>query len=372
MKKIRVTMLGPSLYQQGGMATVENLIVDYRSEALVIQHLSTHEEGSSGRRIQVFLVALWRFLGQLIFNQVDIAHVHVSERGSVYRVGILVFLANLFAKPSVIHTHGCEFHVFFEGLSPFGQAIVRLIFQRAAYVIALSQSWKQYYTNQCRLDPHKVLVMLNPVQLPRRLPDRTARSHGRIKFILLGRIGHRKGAYDAINAVAQLPAAQRCRVELWLAGDGEVEQAQALIHRLGLQERVKLLGWIDPATRDRLLSQADVFLLPSYNEGLPVSMVESMAWGLPVIVTPVGGILDLVIHQKHGFVVNPGNVAEITTAMQTLIQDDRRRLAMGQAARQQVNTLDIVPYHQGLVELYTAAISPSGGGGVSNAMPRIS
>jgi glycosyltransferase involved in cell wall biosynthesis len=372
MKKIRVTMLGPSLYQQGGMATVENLIVDYRSEALVIQHISTHEEGSSWRRIQIFLIALWQFLGQLIFNQVDIAHVHVSERGSVYRVGVLVFFANLFAKPIVIHTHGCEFHVFFEGLSAFRQALVRLIFQRATYVIALSQSWKQYYTQQCRLNPHQVLVMLNPVQLPRKLPDRVTHHNHRIQFILLGRIGQRKGAFDAIQAVAQLPAAQRCRMELWLAGDGEVEKAQALIHRLGLQDRVKMLGWIDSATRDRLLSQADVFLLPSYNEGLPVSMVESMAWGLPVIVTPVGGILDLVIHHKHGFVVNPGNVAEITAAMQTLIQDDRRRLAMGRAARQQVSALDIVPYHQQLVDLYTAAISTSGSGGIGNALPRVS
>ncbi len=357
MKKIRVTMLGPSLYQQGGMATVENLIVDYRSETVEIQHLSTHEEGSALRRIQVFVMGLLRFCGQLMLNRTDVVHLHVSERGSVFRVGLLVFLADIFAKPVIMHTHGCEFHIFYEGLSGFAQALVRLIFQNCAYVIALSQSWKQYYTTQCDLDPQKVLVMLNPVQLPTHLPDRRRSGQRPLRFVFLGRIGHRKGCFDVIQAVAQLPSAQRQQIEVWLAGDGEVEKAQALIERLGVQQSIHLLGWIDGKTRDRVLQQADVFLLPSHNEGLPVSMVEAMAWGLPVIVSPVGGIPELVTHQKQGFLVDPGNVDEIAAAMQNLLMHEPRRLAMGKAARQQVNPLDIIQYHQTLSQLYESAIS---------------
>jgi glycosyltransferase involved in cell wall biosynthesis len=361
MKKIRVTMLGPSLYQQGGMATVENLIVDHRSETVEIQHLSTHEEGSALRRIQVFVIGVLRFCGQLLMNRTDVVHLHVSERGSVFRVGLLVFLAHIFSKPVIMHTHGSEFHIFYEGLSRLARGLVRLIFQNCAYVITLSQSWKQYYTTQCYLDPQKVLVMLNPVHLPAQLPDRQRSGQRPVRFVFLGRIGHRKGCFDVIQAVAQLPSVQRQQIEVLLAGDGEVEKAQALIDRSGLQQSIHLLGWINGETRDRLLKQADVFLLPSHNEGLPVSMVEAMAWGLPVIVSPVGGIPELVTHQKQGFLVTPGNVDEIAAAMQNLLMHDQRRLAMGKAARQQVNPLDIGQYHQTLSQLYESAISAARG-----------
>jgi glycosyltransferase involved in cell wall biosynthesis len=357
MKKIRVLMLGPSLYQQGGMATVENLIVDYPSDLVDIQHISTHEEGSILRRIQIFISGFWYFCGKLIFDRIDVIHLHASERGSVFRMGLLVLVGNLFSKPVILHTHGCEFHLFYEKMPCFGQAIVRLIFQRSTYVIALSQSWKNYYTNHCHLDPQKVLVMLNPVQVPGQIPARSLAP--RLIGLFLGRIGQRKGAFDTIQAVAQLSQSDRDRIQILMAGDGEIEKAQALIQQLGLENTVQLLGWIDPKTRDELLSRAHVFLLPSYNEGLPVSMVEAMAWGLPVIVTPVGGIPELVTDQKHGFLVNPGDITGIAQALQTLIREPHSRLVMGTAARQQVSQLDVAQYHQTLAQVYGATVNRS-------------
>jgi glycosyltransferase involved in cell wall biosynthesis len=360
MRRIRIAMLGPSLSQQGGMATVENLIVGYENDALDIQHISIHEEGSAWHRLWVFVTGLWQFLGQLILNQIEIVHLHVSERGSVFRVGLLVLLANLFAKPVIVHTHGCEFHVFYENLPSWMQFLVRLIFQNCNCVITLSQSWREYYISKCQLDPKRVVVMLNPVELPIPQTSRSRSPQERLTFILLGRIGQRKGAFDTIQAVAQLPPEQRQQVMVWLAGDGEVAQAKSMVENLGLEDSVQLLGWIDRSTRDRLLSQADVFLLPSYNEGLPVSMVEAMAWSLPVIVTPVGGIPELVTHDQQGFLVTPGKVEEIAQAMQTLLQDESLRLSMGRAARQQVSTLDIAPYHQQLAQLYAREVFEPG------------
>jgi glycosyltransferase involved in cell wall biosynthesis len=350
MKKIRITMLGPSLLQQGGMATVENLIVDYPSDSLKINHITTHDEGSIPYRVWVFLTGVLQFLSCLLFHRLDVVHLHVSERGSVLRMGALVILAQLFRKPVVMHTHGCEFHQFFAALSPRAQRWVSWIFQSCAMVIALSESWRQYYINTCGLLPDRVIVLLNPVQIPVQLPDRS-QSHP-TRFIFLGRIGARKGAFDIIHAVAQMSPTQRSQVEVWLAGDGEMAEAKALIAQHQLQHCIQLLGWIDAPTRDRLLSQADVFLLPSQNEGLPVAMLEAMAWGLPVIVTPVGGIPELVTDQKQGLLVSPGKVEEICQAMQTLLEDESTRLSMGRAARQQVSPLNVVNYHDALRHLY--------------------
>jgi glycosyltransferase involved in cell wall biosynthesis len=358
MDNLRVVMLGPSLRQQGGMATVESLIVNHPADGLRMRHIATHEEGPLTRRVWVFLVGVLRLLGDLLTRQVDVVHLHVSERGSMLRVGCLVWLATLFRQPVIMHTHGCEFHLFFEQLPKWSRGLVALTFRRCAAVIALSDSWRQYYIEHCRLDPNRVVVLLNPVKVPATVPLRT-RSHP-VKFVFLGRIGQRKGAFDVIQAVASLPPAQQQRLELWLAGDGDLVQAQALIEQLQLESRIKLLGWIDPDTRDRLLSEADVFLLPSHNEGLPVAMLEAMAWGLPVIVSPVGGIPELVTHQHQGFLVEPGNVGAIAQAMQTLLLQEPKRLWMGQAARRRVQPLDVTQYHLALQKLYNTRSVPSG------------
>jgi glycosyltransferase involved in cell wall biosynthesis len=350
MTKIHIAMLGPSLFQQGGMATVENLIVYQSSDDLAIRHITTHDEGSTCYRIRVFIQGLLQFFFLFLRWRVDLVHLHVSERGSVWRMGVLVLFSRLLQRPVVMHTHGSEFHQFFANLSPVGQRWVRWIFQCCDTVITLSNSWRQYYIQNCRLAPDRVVVMLNPVKIPAQLPDR--RQSQPIKFIFLGRIGERKGAFDVIQAVAQIPATQRQQLQVWLVGDGEVAQAQALIEQHQLQGQVQLLGWIDAVTRDRLLSQADVFLLPSHNEGLPVAMLEAMAWGLPVIVTPVGGIPELIINQKHGFLVSPGKVEEIQQAMQTLLSDPQQRWTMGAAAREAITPLDVTQYHQSLLQLY--------------------
>jgi glycosyltransferase involved in cell wall biosynthesis len=350
MDNLRVLMLGPSLRQQGGMATVENLIANQPAEGLRIRHIATHEEGSLRHRVGVFCLGLLRFLGYLLTAQVDVVHMHVSERGSVLRVSLLVWLAVLFRKPVIMHTHGCEFHLFFDRLSKLSQWLVALTFRRCAAVIALSDSWRDYYIQHCRLDPNRVVVMLNPVKVPPIVPRRP--QSAQVKFIFLGRIGARKGAFDVIQAVARFAPAQQQRMMLWLAGDGELAQAQALIDQHQLGHCIQLLGWIDGETRDRLLSEADVFLLPSQNEGLPVAMLEAMAWALPVIVTPVGGIPEMVTHQQQGFLVEPGDVAAIGEAMQTLLLQEPKRLRMGHAARQQVQRLDVPQYHQALRQLY--------------------
>jgi glycosyltransferase involved in cell wall biosynthesis len=116
-----------------------------------------------------------------------------------------------------------------------------------------------------------------------------------------------------------------------------------------------VVGWINAEECQQLLSSSDVFILPSYHEGLPVAMLEAMAWGLPVIVSPVGGIGDVVKHHLTGLLVEPGNVQQLMAAMQSLIQDEHLRLKLGQQARQQVAPLDIRHYYSALLTVYRSA-----------------
>jgi glycosyltransferase involved in cell wall biosynthesis len=184
------------------------------------------------------------------------------------------------------------------------------------------------------------------------LPDRAGR--GQVQFLHLGRLGNRKGGYDLMNAFAALPDALRLRARLVLAGDGDVEGMRKLAEPLNADgvERVRVLSWIDAQERDRLLSESDVFVLPSYAEGVPMSLLEAMAAGLPSITTPVGGIPDVFSHGTEGLLVNPGDRAQLTSAMVQLINDETARLQAGRRAHQRARGFDVHTYARRLSDIY--------------------
>jgi glycosyltransferase involved in cell wall biosynthesis len=357
MNTIKVVMLGPSLTQQGGMATVENLILAGSSSSTEIQHISTHDEGSIFHRLLIFIKAVATFLRQLILGRVDLVHIHLAEKGSALRKAVLVLIAVLFRKPIVMHTHGCEFHIFHQQLPQPIKQVLNKILQRCDRFVVLSESWRDFYVSHCELSPTRVIVLPNPVELPPVVPTRaTSEPDDKINFVFLGRIGQRKGAFDLLQAFAQLHPQQKAKATLTLAGDGEVAAALNLIQRLELESYVTLPGWLNTAQRNQLLAQAHVYVLPSYNEGLPMALLEAMSWGLPVITTPVGGIPEVVAQGISGLLVTPGDIEQLTQAMQTLIEHEPLRLSMGSAARQQVAPLDINHYYSSLFSIYASCI----------------
>lgn len=350
---IKVLMLGPSLNQQGGMASVEKLLVHRVTDGLKVHHISTHEEVSALQRLWIFQLALVQFLIRLLKNQVDLVHIHVSERASVFRAVVWVLLARLFRKPAVMHAHGCEFHTFYETLPRFAKHLVNRTFRQCFCFIALSQSWRDYYISHCRLSPERVLVLINPVALPEQVPNRQETEI--VKFACLGRIGQRKGSFDLLRAFSQLSLEQKQRAKLILAGDGEVEEARRLASRLGIANRVECPGWLSSNECKKLLAKSDVFVLPSYTEGLPMAILEAMGWGLPVISTPVGGIPEVIMPNRNGLLVNPGNTHELASAMQLLLEDKEFRLALGNSARVDVEPFDVEVYCSQLVSIYQEA-----------------
>jgi glycosyltransferase involved in cell wall biosynthesis len=140
-----------------------------------------------------------------------------------------------------------------------------------------------------------------------------------------------------------------------IAGSGDIQGARDLIIFLGLENKVSVRPWLNPQERDELLFSSDVFLLPSYNEGLPMSMLEAMAFGLPVIVTPVGGIPEIVIHGREGLIVLPGHIDELSHAMKLLIDDKKKREEMGKQALLRVVPLCIENYMDTLRSIYRKA-----------------
>jgi glycosyltransferase involved in cell wall biosynthesis len=186
--------------------------------------------------------------------------------------------------------------------------------------------------------------------IPLNIPDRI--NADLVNLLFLGRIGDRKGAFDLIKAFAAIPPAQQQHTRLILAGDGEGKRARELISNLNLTAQITILDWVNEQQRDELLAQAHVFILPSYNEGLPMALLEAMSWGLPVITTPVGGIPELVISGTNGLLVNPGEIDALSAALQSLVVSEQLRLQLGSKARATVMPFEVSKYFSQLADVY--------------------
>ena len=165
------------------------------------------------------------------------------------------------------------------------------------------------------------------LSLPHLSLQRVARPDGPVRVVMTARFAAQKDQQLLIRAAALVPG-----LEVWLVGDGPLlAEAQALTQSLGVADRVKFLG--SRSDVPEVLAQADVFALTSNYEGFPISTLEAMRAGLPVIVSDVGGAGEAVMPGVTGFIVPRGDLPELVRALQVMVNNPERREAMGEASR---------------------------------------
>lgn len=355
-------MVGPDARTRGGMASVEHLILELSSERddLVITHVATYREGPVLIRCAAFLKGFLLTLGYLLRRDADVVHIHFASRGSTWRKLIVALSARILNYPVVLHAHGAEYREFYTALPRVLQRLVTRLLRAATLLVVLSESWRRYYSQEVGMPESRIRVLPNPVKIPPMVPDRRERLH--VTIVFLGVVSKRKGIYDLIRAVSQLSEESKASIRLVIAGDGELGHAKALATTLGVNDLIEFSGWISPEERDRLLKEADIFVLPSYAEGLPMAVLEAMAWGLPTITTPVGGNPEIIEHEENGLFVEPGNVDQLRATIKYLISSPDKRRHLGENARRMVAPLHASLYLEKLVKAYETAIRIRHGG----------
>lgn len=248
----------------------------------------------------MFIIAISRFSGYEIY------HIHMSMRGSFFRKLICLIILKMTFARVIIHLHGSEFKVFYDGSSTLLKRTIRFLFDTADTVIVLSESWKEFITTISK--PKNIEVINNFVA--RISSVNITESTRQVKTLLfMGKVGERKGAFDLLEAFASLPAKENYR--LVMCGDGELEKAKRIIDNLKIENQVDLIGWISSDVKAQYYSKSDIVILPSYNEGLPMTILEAISCGKLVITTPVGGIPEVIKDGENGFLVKPGNISDI-------------------------------------------------------------
>jgi glycosyltransferase involved in cell wall biosynthesis len=359
--RIRIASVGPSLCIKGGVSRVIELIATHLPEHISVRFIATFtrytgdkgatasERGSRFIQAMIYFMACSQTL-VLALGRRTVFHVHFSGKGSLLRKGAICVTLRALRCQYVVHSHAADTSMFPPWVPQSFRRCVLWGLAGSGRVIVLTRFWYDYYSSILHLPAERLLLLPNPADMPKSIPDRS--SHKRLCVLFLGRIGLRKGAFDLIRAFAELPENVRMSCHLTMAGDGDTSEARALAAKLGCLDRVSIPGWVGKAEVERLLVGSDLLILPSYAEGMAMALVEAMSWGLPVVSTNVCGAGEFLEQGSNCLLVTPGDVTAIRDAISELARDPAYRLQLGQNARATISRFSIDTYIETLTQVY--------------------
>lgn len=314
---------------------------------------------SNNRKVFFFLKQIRIFIKYLRRNkQIQIVHIHSSKNGSFYRKFIVFLIAKIKYKKKIIyHIHSGQFDLFYKNSNWLIRRLIKYIVQKSDVLICLSNYWKTFFKTNFHI---KNIAIINNVVISPKLIGKKNNLTNTIKNVLfLGRIGDNKGIFDVIQAIIKNKNIYNNKIKLHIGGDGDIKKLKKVIEENKLQNIVEYVGWVSDTEKDRLLLKSDIYILPSYAEGLPISILEAMNYGIPIISTNVGGIPEIVKHQYNGILFQPGDIDAIENALQFFINQPQKIEEYGR------NSLELIqPYLpntviEQLVQCYQSILTPS-------------
>ena len=325
--KKTVLMCCSALDYKGGMVSVVKNYLGYQDWGdFDIRFVPTHITGGRAKVAFYFAHVYPKLMRMFSHHEVDLVHLHVAERGSFYRKALIAKAAKKHGIPVIFHHHAAEFMIFYNGLDDRAKGFVRKAIELVDMNIVLSEAIKR---DMSAVFPNAHFeVLVNAVNA---LPENPYSASSR-DIVFMGKLGDRKGTFDLLDAFSAALPRIGDDWKLLLCGDGDIERAEAVIADKGLGNRAKCLGWVSGEDKDTIMRAAGVNVLPSDNEGLPMSILEAMSYGVPTISTRIAAIPEVIDSGRDGLLIEPGDVDALATDIEELCGDQEKRLAMSKEA----------------------------------------
>lgn len=348
--KINVLMIGPDRSVKGGISAEINEY--YRSkidEIFNLKYLPTMKDGSKFKKLLVFFSTLIKMF--FILPYFDIVHIHMASRNSYKRESVFAKLSMFYGKKTVIHEHGGDFIDFYNKEKIKSQKRIQYFFERVSSIIVLTTPHLVFFSNLVS-DPLKVVLIPNGVCV-----DNEIKTYTGNEFLFLGRLCKEKGLYELLDAFNRFYSINKKAI-LHIGGSGpEEENIKKFILENNLSNCVILHGWVDGEEKTKLIKKCDFFILPSYFEAMPISILEAMASGLVVFATAVGSIPELIIDGKNGFLIECSETC-ITSKMSEVSQNIELIKVIGSNAKETIKSnYNCNASIQKLLSLYKGIIS---------------
>ncbi len=330
-EKTRVLMIGPARSVHGGVSTVvNNYYAAGLAERIKLKYLATMVDGSKARKLGKAVTAYLRFLFLLPFY--GILHVNMAADASCFRKMVFINTAWHFRKKIVIHEHGGDFQGFYyERCSEKQRGRIRKALSRADLFLVLSESWKEFFEKL--VDAGKLHVLQNGVLLP----EKEKNDYYSHSVLFLGRLCREKGIGELLEAAEkvreQVPDFQLILGGMWESGNEELKAKAEALSRM-----VQCPGWVSPDERARLMEKCSIFVLPTWFEGQPVSLLEAMAAGMCTAASAVGGIPQIMgdAREQTGVLIPARDSDALADTLIRLLENAGLRRKLGENARRRI------------------------------------
>ena len=282
--------------------------------------IETHRDGNSIRKLWYLGTALVEYICLLPFY--DIVHIHLATTQSAKRKKMFFYLAKWLSKKVILHFLPSNEKFLFE---PMNSKLYRKLFSKADLVLVLSEQWRCWIKMALGLSNH-IEVLYNPCPIVNRRDD-LRKNH----ILFAGTIISRKGYETLIRGFARI-AQEHSDWKVIFAGNGEIANAMKIVECCGIQNQVEFLGWVTDKDKEKVFQEASVYCLASDGEGFPMGVLDAWAYGIPCVVTPVGGIPDIVVDGENGLVFSIGDVDGLANKLRMIISDRtlRKNIVLGQ------------------------------------------
>lgn len=319
--------------------SVKSLLASRVTETYRLELISTFRDSGASRSIAGRL-SYGMYLGmmaatRIVQKRADLVDIHTASGKDFLKHSVILIAAKLVGRPVILRIHGGDFMGSFNRYGHFGKWFIRIILRRSDRVVVLSDGWR------------RVLETIEPKSRVKVIPNSIDCSHFRklsyehrsdaLGILLMGNICKQKGHFDLLEAAAIL-VNKYPQIKIFFAGtDRDAGASAALSNRaaeLGISRMIHFLGPIFGKERDQIFTESAIFVLPSHAENMPLSVMEAMAVGLPVVATNVGAIPEMIEDGITGRLVPPGNPARLAEAIAVLLEDTKFRRALGKRAQQ--------------------------------------
>jgi len=337
-RKIAVLQVGPAPPQLGGMETfIGDLYHSHLSEVYDLTLLNIGKPclkksgayniktGYAGSFLRNPFISISSYFSSfrfflkycilLISQPIHIIHIHTASYTSFWEKCAYILVGKVFFKQVVLHIHGAMFSAFFDNAFLVTRRMIRRFLRMCDAVIVLSETWKKYFDKICY--PQHVHIVENGINLEPFTTLEIERTESP-SVLYMHEVSKRKGIFDLLQVIQQLNV-EGFAFHFDIVGAGKLDQVREKIKNMEIARNITIHGPKYGAEKFDFFRKNWILILPSYAEGLPISIIEAFAAGMPVVSTRVGGIPDLVHEEENGFLSAPGRIHEIVNNLKRIL-----------------------------------------------------
>lgn len=327
-KKVLINVPDLSIPHGGGVANYYRVLKAMLPDNFCFNTIGTRKSYGRSAIINVFqnLIDYFVFIFKIIPYKIIVVNPSFNKI-CIFRDSVFILIAKLFGKKIIVFWRGYNHNYFEDVIKKKYKTILKMFFFRVDRTIVLGNKIKEELLHlDCKSPIFIETTIVDEQFIGNRINNSSDKN---FNILFLSRIEKTKGIYEAIEIYSEITKKYN-NVQFLIAGDGsELNNIKKLVAESNIKN-VKFLGFITGKEKQELYNTSDVYLFPSYFEGMPNSVLEAMGMGLPILTTEVGGLPDFFINDKMGYMINLSNIDEYIKKIIFLINNKEKIIEIGQ------------------------------------------